>query len=106
MPQNVSDCVIWQVLPQDVNNDLNDITWDGNQFGVVGSNDTILTSPDGVNWASHIPGTPNITFVAASQWDSGVPTNPVLGAVGSAGTFVVSPDAVTGFRATLRHDMG
>jgi photosystem II stability/assembly factor-like uncharacterized protein len=80
------------------NNSLNDITWDGNQFGVVGSNDTILTSADGVNWTSHIPGTPNITFVAASQWDSSLPVNPVLGAVGSDGTFVVSPDAVTGFR--------
>jgi len=87
----------WTALPTIVNNDLNDISWDGNKFGVVGSNDTILTSPDGVTWTSHIPGTPDITFVAASQWDSSLPASPVLGAVGSAGTFVVSPDATTGF---------
>ena len=91
------DGVTWTALPAIVNNDLNDISWDGSQFGVVGSNDTILTSPDGVNWTSHIPGTPDITFVAASQWDSSLPVDPVLGAVGSAGTFVVSPDATTGF---------
>ncbi len=93
------DGVTWTeaVLPEFANESLNDISWDGNQFGVVGSNDTILTSPDGVTWTSHIPGTPDITFVAASQWDSSLPVNPVLGAVGSAGTFVVSPDAVTGF---------
>jgi hypothetical protein len=80
---------------------MNDVTWDGNQFGVVGSNDTILTSTDGITWTQHIPGTSSINFVAASQWDSLLPIdpalNPILGAVGSAGTFVVSPDAVTGF---------
>ena len=62
----------------------------------MGSNDTILTSTNGIDWTSHIPGTPDITFVAASQWDSSLPVNPVLGAVGSVGTFVVSPDVVTG----------
>jgi photosystem II stability/assembly factor-like uncharacterized protein len=89
----------WTSISPVTNNHLNDITWDGNQFGVVGANDTILSSPDGETWTSHIPGTPNITFVAASQWDSSFPSpsNPVLGAVGSAGTFVVSPDSVTGF---------
>jgi len=95
---STDDGVNWAPLTTTItNNDLNDISWDGNQFGVVGSNDTILTSPDGLTWTSHIPGTPNITFVGASQWDSSLPTNPVLGAVGSAGTFVVSPDATTGF---------
>lgn len=87
----------WSSITPVTNNHLNDITWDGNQFGVVGANDTILSSLDGMTWTSHIPGTPNITFVAASQWDSSLPLNPVLGAVGSAGTFVVSPDSVTGF---------
>ena len=62
----------------------------------MGSNDTILTSTDGIDWTPHLPGTPDITFVAASQWDSSLPVNPILGALGSAGTFVVSPDAVTG----------
>ena len=79
------------------NNNLNDVTWDGSQFGVVGSDDIILTSANGVDWVEDNFGTPDINFVAASQWDSGVPTNPVLGAVGSAGTFVVSSDATTGF---------
>jgi hypothetical protein len=98
------DGVTWS---EDINgnNSLNDITWDGNQFGVVGSNDTILTSDDGVNWISHIPGTPDITFVAASQWDSSLPVNPILAAVGSAGTFVVSPEATTGFSIPTDADL-
>ena len=94
------DSVNWQLqtVPAVVDtHSMNDVTWDGKQFGVVGSNDTILTSPDGVDWTRHIPGTSSIAFIAASQWDSSLPANPVLGAVGSAGTFVVSPDATTGF---------
>lgn len=78
------------------NNGLNDVTWDGNRFIVVGSNDTILTSPDGNIWTSQSPGTPDITFVGVTQWDSSLPTNPLTGAVGSAGTFVVSPGAIDG----------
>jgi photosystem II stability/assembly factor-like uncharacterized protein len=93
---NSIDGVAWQELPKPLNNDLNDITWDGNQFVVVGSNDTILTSADGVTWTSHIPGTSDINFVAVTQWDSGLPANPVLGTVGSAGTFVVDPDGDPG----------
>ncbi len=62
----------------------------------MGSNDTILTSPDGINWASHVPGTSDINFVAVTQWDSALPANPVVGTVGSAGTFVVTPDADPG----------
>ena len=94
------DSVNWQLqtVPAVVDtHSMNDVTWDGKQFGVVGSNDTILTSPDGVDWTRHIPGTSSIAFIAASQWDSSLPANPVLGTVGSAGTFVVSPDATTGF---------
>ncbi len=90
------DALTWVEQPKPLNNDLNDITWDGNQFVVVGSNDTILTSPDGVTWTSHVPGTSNINFVAVTQWDSGLPQNPVLGTVGSSGTFVVDPDADPG----------
>ena len=87
----------WELLTQDINNSLNDITWDGNQFGVVGSSDTILTSTDGVTWTSHVPGTSSIAFIAASQWDSSLPVNPIVAAVGSSGTFIVSPDnTVTG----------
>ena len=93
---NSTDGVSWDVLPEFTNNDLNDISWDGNQFVVVGSNDTILTSPDGVNWTSHVPGTSDINFVAVTQWDSSIPQNPLVGTVGSAGTFVISPDADPG----------
>lgn len=86
----------WSELPKPNNNDLNNVTWDGTRFMIVGSNDTILTSPDGTNWTSHAPGTSDINFVAVVQWDSGLPPNPVVGTVGSAGTFVVSPDADPG----------
>ena len=93
---NSDDGVAWTVLPEPTNNDLNDITWDGAQFVVAGSNDTILTSPDGTTWTSHVPGTSDINFVAVTQWDSGLPQNPVLATVGSAGTYVVDPDADPG----------
>jgi len=90
------DAITWTEQPKPLNNDLNDITWDGSQFVVVGSNDAILTSPDGITWTLHLPGTSNINFVAVTQWDSGLPQNPVLGTVGSSGTFVVDPDADPG----------
>lgn len=89
--------VAWSIVPSPTNNDLNDATWDGSQFVVVGSNDTILTSPDGMAWTAHTPGTSDINFVAASHWDAGgLPANPVLATVGSAGTFVIDPDADPG----------
>jgi len=90
------DSVSWDEVPKFLNQDLNDISWDGNQFLVVGSNDTILTSPDGISWTSHSPGTSDINFVAATHWDSELPRNPVLAAVGSAGTLVISPDGDPG----------
>ena len=93
---NSVDGVVWEELPGFTNNDLNDISWDGGQFAVSGSNDTVLTSPDGVTWTAHVPGTSNINFVAVTQWDSALPANPVLGTVGSSGTFVVSPDGDPG----------
>ena len=91
-----ADAVTWNEQAKPLNNDLNDITWDGTQFVVVGSNDTVLTSPDGLTWTQHIPGTSNINFVGATQWDSGLPANPVHGIVGSSGTFVVDPAADPG----------
>ena len=90
------DDVTWDEVPTTLNQDLNDLSWDGNQFLVVGSNDTILTSPDGTTWTSHVPGTSNINFVATTQWDSGLPLNPVPATVGSAGTFVITPDGDPG----------
>ena len=93
---NSADAVTWTEQAKPLNNDLNDITWDGNQFVVVGSNDTVLTSPDGLNWTSHIPGTSDIKFAAVTQWDSGLPANPILATVGSSGTFVTNPAADPG----------
>ena len=93
---NSVDAITWDELPKPLNNDLNDVTWDGNQFVVVGSNDAVLTSSDGITWTSHVSGTSNINFVAVTQWDSALPANPVLGTVGSSGTFVVSPDGDPG----------
>ena len=88
---NSSDAVAWSEQARPNNNDLNDITWDGSQFIVVGSNDTILTSPDGLTWTHHVPGTSDINFVAVTQWDAGLPLDPVVATVGSAGTFVIDP---------------
>lgn len=93
---NSADAITWNEQAKPLNNDLNDITWDGSQFVVVGSNDTVLTSPDGLTWTQHLPGTSNINFVGATQWDSGLPANPVHGIVGSSGTFVVDPAADPG----------
>jgi photosystem II stability/assembly factor-like uncharacterized protein len=90
------DAVTWEEQPPAGNNDLNDVTWDGSQFVVVGSNDTVLTSPDGLTWTSHIPGTSDINLVVVTQFDSGLPQTPVLGAAGSSGTFVLDPDADPG----------
>ena len=93
---NSVDAVTWELLPGFTNNDLNDISWDGTQFAIVGSNDTILTSADGISWDRHTPGTSDINFVGVSKWDSGLPQDPVLATVGSAGTFVIRPDGDPG----------
>ena len=90
------DGIAWTLQAQPTNNDLNDITWDGSQFVIVGSDDTVLTSPDGLTWTSHLPGTSDVRFSAVTQWDSGLPQNPVLATVGSAGTFVINPDGDPG----------
>jgi len=86
-----SDAIAWTLLPKPLNNDLNDVTWDGTAFTVVGSNDTILTSPDGTTWTRHAPGTSDINFVAVTQWDAGLPAEPVVVTVGSSGTYVIRP---------------
>ena len=85
--------VTWSELPQLVNNELNDVTWDNNQFVAVGSDDTILVSADGESWSEVLPGTSDITFVAVTRGDAAVPTDPVLATVGSSGDFVVLDSA-------------
>jgi len=80
----------------DETNDLNDVTWDGTRFGVVGSNSTLLSSSDGLNWSEHNPDMADYTLEGAVQWDpflpDSLPLNPVLAMVGSAGTFYVTDD--------------
>lgn len=84
----------WTVVE---NNHLNDVTWDGTQFIVVGSDDTIYISTDGAVWDKINPQTPDIAFVGVTQWDpySPLPVDPMPAVVGSAGTFVVFPDETT-----------
>ena len=84
----------WQILPQLTHNDLNDVTWDGNQFFVAGSNDTLLVSSDGFGWSSINTSTSTITFVGMSHWDSGLPLALVPATAGSAGTLLVDPQGV------------
>lgn len=78
------------------NNELNDVTWDGSQFIVVGSGDTIYVSPDAVTWEKVNPQTPDIAFIGVTQWDSLLPADPIVGVVGSAGTFLAFPPDSSG----------
>ncbi|WP_459922737.1 CHAT domain-containing protein [Desulfatiferula olefinivorans] len=41
---------------KEISTQLNRIIWDGKQFLVVGNWDTMLTSPDGINWFRETPG--------------------------------------------------
>lgn len=97
----------WTDQSQVVNENANlmDVTWDGDQFIVVGSDDTILTGlivPDSVDpnrndidWVDQLPGTTNTVYVGVTQWDAYLPPAPALKvAVGSAGDIVVSDDAI------------
>jgi photosystem II stability/assembly factor-like uncharacterized protein len=92
---STDDGVTWENRTSVVNTNaqLNDVTWDGTQFVVVGTNDTIITSLDGAAWEFQAPASPDISFVGATQWDSGLPTPLIRGAVGSAGNIWVSADA-------------
>jgi hypothetical protein len=75
------------------NANLSDVTWDGTQFVVVGSNDTVITSLNGVDWEFQAVGSPDISFIGVTQWDSGLPSTILRGAVGSAGNIWLSADA-------------
>jgi len=81
-------------------NDLNDVTWNGTDFGAVGSNSTLLSSSDGFNWTVYYPDMADYTLEGAVQWDPFLPDNLpvdlVLATVGSAGTFYVTNDPATG----------
>ncbi|MEN8176994.1 MAG: hypothetical protein ABFS39_00050 [Pseudomonadota bacterium] len=82
-------------------NDLNDVTWDGTSFGVVGSNSTLLSSTDGLDWIENNPSISDYSLEGAVQWDpllpANLPVDPLLAMVGSAGTFFVSDDPDSGY---------
>ena len=91
---SADDGVTWVNRTSIINTNahLNDVTWDGTQFVVAGSNDTIITSTDGIDWTFQAPSSPDISFIGATQWDSGLPAVMIRGVVGSSGSIYVSVD--------------
>jgi hypothetical protein len=96
---SLDDGVTWvkQDLTEDgiyTTNDLSDITWNGSDFGVVGSDSTLLSSSDGLTWIEHTPDIYDYALEGAVQWDpflpASIPPNPILSMVGSSGTFFVA----------------
>ncbi len=85
----------WAAWTVSENNNLNDVTWDGNQFIVVGSDDTAYISADGANWEEFHPKGSNVNLVGVTHWDSSLPPDPFPAIVGSAGTLYVYPDAAS-----------
>lgn len=75
-------------------NDLSDVTWNGERFGVVGSSSTLLSSSDGLGWIQHTPDIDDYSLEGVVQWDpfqpSSIPPNPLLAMVGSSGSFFVA----------------
>jgi hypothetical protein len=101
---SVNDGVDWtlvdlsaQGLTLATNNSLNDVTWDGTRFAVVGSDSTILSSTDGVSWTSYTPSISDYSFEGVVQWDSSLPNDPMLASVGASATFLVNSDSVSGY---------
>ena len=76
-------------------NSLNDVTWDGSQFIVVGATGTVYTSTDGIDWQKSTLVSVDSAFNGVTQWDSSLPTDPILAIVGATGDFIVFPDATT-----------
>ena len=77
-------------------NSLNDVTWDGSQFIVVGATGTVYTSTDGVDWEKSTLIAVDSAFIGVTQWDSLLPAEPIAAIVGATGDFIVFPDATTG----------
>ena len=77
-------------------NSLNDVTWDGSQFIVVGATGTVYTSTDGVDWEKSTLIAVDSAFIGVTQWDSLLPAEPIAAIVGATGDFIVFPDAMTG----------
>jgi photosystem II stability/assembly factor-like uncharacterized protein len=71
---------------------LRGITWTGSQLIAVGTQGTIITSPDGYRWTARLSNaTETLNAVAGSVSNAGT----VIMAVGSAGVLLSSPDGVT-----------
>jgi len=67
---------------------LLDVVWDGRQFVAVGNMGTVITSPNGIDWARReVPVTSRLTGIT---W-----TGAVLIAVGAGGTIITSADGIT-----------
>jgi len=64
---------------------LNDVTWDGDRFIVVGDGGLIMTSPDGVDWAERASGTDVDLAAIAHQ-------GKIVVAVGRGTTVLISTD--------------
>ncbi len=76
-------------------NSLNDVTWDGTQFIVVGATGTVYTSTDGASWEKFTLIQVDSAFIGATQWDSLLPADPIQAIVGATGDFIVFPDETT-----------
>ena len=81
----------WTAGSQDVTqgNSLLGIAWNGTYFLGVGRNETLVTSPDGINWRHGYKGTPNLNAVTA--------VNDTFIMVGDNGTILTSSNPRSGF---------
>lgn len=89
----------WTTRSSETINMLNSITWTGTQLVVVGSNGTVLTSPEGIAWTTQYPQTQNtINSVAWSGTVlvAGSYPNPITGKISaSAATSIFSYGILT-----------
>ena len=81
----------WTPQTSGTSSALYSITWSGTRFVAVGGNGTILTSPDGTNWAARKAGITNdlfgVTWAKSQSFAQFV-------AVGDTGTILTSPDGI------------
>jgi hypothetical protein len=83
----------WTPRPSGMTSSLGDLVWDGRRFIVVGVGDTILISPDGIDWDASSPGSSGVSYFSATHWASGLLPQSLRVAGGSSGTIVTSTDA-------------
>jgi hypothetical protein len=88
---NLSDSTtptIWTLANSPTTNDMHGIAWSGTNLVAVGDSNTILTSPDGLNWASQSSGIFNYFYNAAWLGNN-------FAAVGQGNQIITSPDGLT-----------